>query len=58
MRNVRVNHEQVVGANARHTFVLYGTTMNCNAFTKNVIVTNKQFGTLTSVFLVLAVFAD
>src|SRR5471032_2613903 len=56
--NVRVSHDQVVVAKGGLRTILHGATMNRDAFTDDVVITNDQACLFTFVLQVRRVFAD
>ncbi len=55
---MHISHQQVAITDPGLTPVLNGATMDRTVLADNIVITNDQRGQLTSVFLVLAFFAD
>src|SRR5690606_9456316 len=58
VRDMRINHKQVVAAHLRQSTTLYCSTMNGDAFANAVTIADFQTGRLTSIFKILVYFAD
>ena len=55
--NMNVGHEQVIGANAGFSVILYRAPMDRDTFSEDIIITNDEMGFLTPKFHVRGVFA-
>jgi hypothetical protein len=58
VRDVRVDHQQVIAAHLRQSTALYCATMNGDAFANAVAIANFHTGRFTSIFQILVNFAD
>ena len=53
VRDMRIRHQQIVVADARHALIVRRAAIHCDGFTKHIAVADLEAGRLAVVFLVL-----